>query len=217
MAIQHNVITDPDLHEPKGVASATSGKVYVANGAGSGTWSYPVAGQDTALDGQVFTSDGAGAGAWEYPPAKGHGEIYITSGATAHTLGSASSFTLLNPSGEWTASGQEDLLTSTVSTGQLNLNVAGHYLVLFYITFTTDSLAAGTQYYFSPALDGVVDPRYLAIEKHTAGADDVTVSGQFLMNATASQALAIYAAGDGTSSSTNITPVEAGLTAIYLN
>lgn len=35
---EHNVITDPDIHEPKGVASASSGQVYVADGAGSGAW-----------------------------------------------------------------------------------------------------------------------------------------------------------------------------------
>jgi len=58
MTIQHNIITDPDIHEPKGVASATSGKVYISNGSGSGTW--------------------------EYPPAKPHAEIYISSGATTH-------------------------------------------------------------------------------------------------------------------------------------
>ncbi len=38
MTIQHNVITDPDIHEPKGVAAASSGQVYVANGSGSGAW-----------------------------------------------------------------------------------------------------------------------------------------------------------------------------------
>lgn len=34
----HKDLTGTDLHEPKGVASATSGQVYVADGAGSGTW-----------------------------------------------------------------------------------------------------------------------------------------------------------------------------------
>jgi hypothetical protein len=37
--IQHSSLTDSDgLHEPKGVATATSGDVYVADGAGSGSW-----------------------------------------------------------------------------------------------------------------------------------------------------------------------------------
>ena len=38
MTIEHSVITGAGLHEPKGVASATSGKVYVSNGSGSGAW-----------------------------------------------------------------------------------------------------------------------------------------------------------------------------------
>ena len=36
--VNHSTLTDPYLHEPKGVASASTGKVYVANGSGSGTW-----------------------------------------------------------------------------------------------------------------------------------------------------------------------------------
>lgn len=36
--VNHSSLTDPYLHEPKGVATATSGDVYVANGSGSGAW-----------------------------------------------------------------------------------------------------------------------------------------------------------------------------------
>ena len=35
---EHSTLTGSNLHEPKGAASATSGQVYVADGAGSGTW-----------------------------------------------------------------------------------------------------------------------------------------------------------------------------------
>lgn len=38
MAIQHVDITDPNIHEPKGVAGASVNTTYVANGSGSGTW-----------------------------------------------------------------------------------------------------------------------------------------------------------------------------------
>ncbi len=37
MALHRN-LTGADLHEPKGVASAAAGTVYVANGSGSGSW-----------------------------------------------------------------------------------------------------------------------------------------------------------------------------------
>lgn len=36
--VQHSSLTDPNLHEPKGVASATANKVYMSNGSGSGAW-----------------------------------------------------------------------------------------------------------------------------------------------------------------------------------
>ena len=38
MTIEHSALTGASLHEPKGVASATTGKCYVADGAGSGAW-----------------------------------------------------------------------------------------------------------------------------------------------------------------------------------
>ena len=36
--VNHSTLTDPYLHEPKGVGSAGTGTVYVADGAGSGSW-----------------------------------------------------------------------------------------------------------------------------------------------------------------------------------
>lgn len=36
--VNHSTLTDPYLHEPKGVAAAASGDVYIADGAGSGDW-----------------------------------------------------------------------------------------------------------------------------------------------------------------------------------
>jgi len=36
--IQHSVLSTSDLHEPKGVSTATEGQIYVSDGLGSGTW-----------------------------------------------------------------------------------------------------------------------------------------------------------------------------------
>ena len=41
MTIEHKNIDDANLHEPKGVAGASSDQVYVADGLGSGTWKSP--------------------------------------------------------------------------------------------------------------------------------------------------------------------------------
>jgi len=38
MPIQHGIIDDPFIHEPRGIGTATIGKVYVSDGAGSGDW-----------------------------------------------------------------------------------------------------------------------------------------------------------------------------------
>ena len=40
MATEHNTITDPEIHEPKGASSASAGQVYISDGAGSGDWRY---------------------------------------------------------------------------------------------------------------------------------------------------------------------------------
>lgn len=39
----HSSLTGSELHEPKGVASANSGEAYLADGAGSGSWTDPLA------------------------------------------------------------------------------------------------------------------------------------------------------------------------------
>ena len=40
----HKFITDPDIHEPKGVITAPAGTLYRADGSGSGQWLFPFAG-----------------------------------------------------------------------------------------------------------------------------------------------------------------------------
>lgn len=40
--VTHSTRTDPDLHEPKGVDTASVGTVYQADGAGSGSWQRPI-------------------------------------------------------------------------------------------------------------------------------------------------------------------------------
>ena len=55
MAIEHNSIGAGEIHEPKGAATALTGQVYVADGAGSGAWS----GQAPQPHGWIYYKDGA--------------------------------------------------------------------------------------------------------------------------------------------------------------
>jgi len=60
MTIQHKDIPDSQRHEPKGASTASSGFVYVSNGAGSGTWKNPeLSGQSAAIEGQIPVKTGA--------------------------------------------------------------------------------------------------------------------------------------------------------------
>lgn len=36
--VQHSSLTDPNIHEPKGISTATANTVYMANGSASGSW-----------------------------------------------------------------------------------------------------------------------------------------------------------------------------------
>lgn len=56
---QHDIITDPYIHEPKGASTANEGMVYVSNGAGSGSWKYMPFGSaiyQHSLTGQVVST-----------------------------------------------------------------------------------------------------------------------------------------------------------------
>lgn len=46
----HSALTGTDLHEPKGVAVAAAGKVYLSDGLGSGSWVVPPYTLTTRLD-----------------------------------------------------------------------------------------------------------------------------------------------------------------------
>lgn len=39
--VQHASLTDPNLHEPKGISSASEREIYTADGSGSGAWTDP--------------------------------------------------------------------------------------------------------------------------------------------------------------------------------
>jgi hypothetical protein len=97
--VQHSAITDPNIHEPKGVAAATINKVYVSNGTGSGTWqklSPPqLAGLTTnGQAGDTITVNGSGNFVLTGTP---HGQVHFYDLATPYTLTYPSAFTNLAP------------------------------------------------------------------------------------------------------------------------
>lgn len=182
--IQHAVLTDPQLHEPKGVSTAASGKVYRANGSGSGVW--------------VFPSGHA------------YGELYIEGGVTTQTLSAASATAKLNPTGEWTANGNANV-TLSAANGTITVLEGGEYQLNFWVSFTTATAAAQAKYNFHYAVNGVPSTRKVIVAKYTNGADTLNCSVTGYANLAANDVVSIYVGGDGTTSSTAITVLEAGL------
>lgn len=88
MATEHNVLTDPELHEPKGVAAATAGQVYRADGSASGDWKLNDAyGHIYTIDSDSKTLDTIGTTAKK-------GDLFANDGVSNGTTCSASTDTI---------------------------------------------------------------------------------------------------------------------------
>lgn len=150
--VSHASIADPNIHEPKGVATAAANKAYVANGSGSGAWGYPLPkGIDSAAAGQVFVANGTGGGTWQAntPTTPDYGEYYVQSNAVATTITTTNTFVKLTSG---VTAGQLDGIT--LASNDLVVAVSAKYLLeavvtLFGIAATTivwelDFLVNGT-------------------------------------------------------------------------
>lgn len=188
--VQHSAITDPNIHEPKGVSSAAAGKVYVANGSGSGSWQY--------ISGHAY------------------GELYISNNSTAQALAAASALAKLNPTGAWTANGNQNV-TLSASNGTITVLQAGEYQLNFWAVFETASIASGAAYNFHYAVGSTPSTRKVYAKKTTNNVDTLHVHATGMANLAANDVISIYVGGDGTSSGTNIIIKEAGLSLVLVD
>lgn len=111
--INHEVIADPYIHEPKGVASALADKVYVSNGTGSGTWKKlspsslaGITGNGTV--GTFLSIDGTGNFVF-LPAPHGQCDFFDATLAAPYTLAATSTYQKLAPT--TTAQGSPALFT----------------------------------------------------------------------------------------------------------
>jgi hypothetical protein len=111
---EHSALTGASLHEPKGIAAAVANRVYLSNGAGSGSWTTVPASAITAAGVLVFQS-----------------QLYhIRDERSSGTSGD----TLVNNSWNTRALNTEvtDEITITPSGNQLSL-AAGTYFVIAHV------------------------------------------------------------------------------------
>ena len=188
--VQHSALTDPNIHEPKGIAAAASGKVYVSNGSGSGSW--------------------------QTQPGHAYGEIYISGNSTAFTLAAASAASRLNPTGAWTTNGYQNI-TPSPSTGQFTIINTGVYKLNFWATFETTAISSSALYNFYYAINGTPGSRKVYIKKISNGVDVLHISAVGFANLNATDTISMFVSGDGTSSGTNIVVAEAGFSCLLID
>lgn len=92
MTVAHKNLTGVNLHEPKGAATAVSGAVYVADGAGSGTWTILDIPEGTfTIQQRLYTA--AGTSTWNKPADLMFVRVYCQGGGEGTSgAGGTSSF-----------------------------------------------------------------------------------------------------------------------------
>ena len=184
MPIEHKNITDPNIHEPLGVATADSGDMYVANGAGSGTW------QKSSMN--------------------AHGEMTVTNNTTATVITAAADATLntdtdyVKITAGWGAPHAHGV---TFNVDELVAPVNGHYEVAFWSSIKVPSINnfIGIKY----AVDDSTPYSLQKIVSQSVSANDYkNLSGHGGIDLTTGQTVSVYIAGTKTD---NLVIEEAGV------
>ena len=140
MTVEHSAIADTDAHEPKNVSTAGSGAVYVATGAGSGSWKRPPVVMTVRIA-DVSTSETV------YIPAIITGEITRISSCISSTLTTASPTISVAINGVAVTNGSLVIDQGTAAAGIVDTTVpsGGNTISALtdYITVATDG-ASGT-------------------------------------------------------------------------
>lgn len=183
MAIEHNVITDPEIHEPKGISTAAANEMYVA--------------------------DGAGSGAWERTSISDHAEMAITNNATGTSTTAAGDPTL-NTDADYTkitagwASTHAEGITFNVD--ELVAAVDGDYRITFWA-----AIKVGANNNFVAVKYAIDDTAPFSSQKivtrSTAANDYRNVFASGIVTLTAGQTISVYLASTITDT---ITVEEAG-------
>lgn len=191
MAIEHDLIPDADLHEPKGVNSASAKQVYVADGAGSGSW------QDTGIS--------------------VHGDAIITGNTTATAVTAAVDATLATDSdytkvtAGWTLAHGDGI---SLNVDEVVVSVAGTYQIMFWadVKVPTNNNFIGIKYVIN---DTAPYSNRKLIAQSTSANDILNISGMgVVVNLNANDTISIYTAATKTD---NLVFQEAGVVVILLH
>lgn len=195
MSIQHVAIPDAQIHEPKGVVSAVTKTVYVANGVGSGAWQRI---DSTALKG--LAGDGGsnnlipvsdGTNGFVLKVHKAYGSMTITNNTNAFAVPTAADSTLATNSDYvlYTGTGAPWVFTPpnvlvTFLTDRMIAPVTGVYDVTLWANITgypTNTAKVGLKY----RVNGSAFSARKCVSKSNSAGDAGNLNGSGLVSLTA--------------------------------
>ena len=189
MAIEHVDIPDGERHEPKGISTAATNTVYVANGSGGGTWEAPkLEGQASAVTGTVPRKTASGV-EWAVPFTPSYCEV-----DAAEVIKSLTSNTEIPING---AVFDNVIAEDFTLTGgdTLTVNQAGVYYVYFTIRLAPQTALASANEIIEARLkiNGTVSNPYrvmqIAIMKNAAVDDPFIITGSRIIEFSAADEL----------------------------
>lgn len=208
MAIEHRLIPDADLHEPKGVIAAANHSVYKANGVGSGAWGridtsdFKNSIGDAGSTNKYMRSDGANGVALKTDHAHGvmaftnNGANFAVTAAVDSTLATNSDYVLFTGAGApWVS---ESLFGGmTFLTDRLIVPVTGVYRIDLWaniVSYPTNTAKIGAKYRVNGATFG---PRNVVTKSNSAG-DFGQLNGFGLASLNAGDYVQLYIASSAT-------------------
>jgi len=207
MTVQHRLIPEAQLHEPKGISTAVINKVYKSNGAGSGTW-------DDVDSSMLQGLSGDGGVAGKRPITNGtngfslitdaaYGAQVITNNSVAFPLVAVADTTFNTPSQYTLLTGvgapwlSENMHNIAFSTDRLTVSVTGVYMIHLWMNiaqFTGNTAKVSIRYRINGAAYSSRKPTI----KSAIAADISQLSGFGLISLTAGDYIQLYAASDTT-------------------
>jgi hypothetical protein len=179
MAIEHRVIPDDLLHEPKGVVSAAANTAYFSSGTSSGVWKKVgvetlkgLAGDSGLADSKVLTD---GANGFKLARDKAYGVMSITENGNAKAMAAAVDPTLANVSDYVLFSGtgapwvSESLYGVTFNTDRLIAPVSGVYDFRSWLnleSYPTNTASVGFRFKVN---NSTFSPRTNILKSNSAG------------------------------------------------
>lgn len=193
MAIEHKDIPEADLHEPKGLSLLTGGSL------------------DT---GRVYVANGYGSGSWKRNAVSDHLQMAITNNATATAVTAAVDPTLntdtdyVKITAGWAKTHGVGI---TFNTDEVVVRQTGHYLIHFWADMLIPSINNFVGIKYAVNDSPPYSPQKLKSQSATSN-DYRNLAGSGYLTLTAGDTVSVYLAASKTD---NIVVEEAGLV-IYL-